>query len=149
MHRKAPDPVIVSVGYQDRSIDDFVRLLTSHGVATLLDVRLNPISRKKGFSKTALREALDVVGIEYIHHRPLGNPKDNRDGYRAGLPSARSRYVEHLADVGEDAMDDLVERASGGRVAVMCYEREHGECHRSEVISAAVSRLPRLGVRTV
>ncbi|MDR1430587.1 MAG: DUF488 domain-containing protein, partial [Propionibacteriaceae bacterium] len=50
----------------------------------LVDVRQTPISRKRGLSKTALGAALSEAGIDYIHLRELGNPRDNRDGYRQG-----------------------------------------------------------------
>jgi len=49
---------IVSIGYEGRSLDEFVQALKGHRVDVLIDVRLTPISRKKGFSKTALSEAL-------------------------------------------------------------------------------------------
>ena len=44
---------IVSIGYEKRSIEDLIDLLVDNAVELLVDVRLNPISRKKGFSKTA------------------------------------------------------------------------------------------------
>ena len=62
---------IVSVGYEGRQIDDFVAGLQRAGVRTVADVRLNAISRKPGFSKTRLRDALAAVGIGYVHMRSL------------------------------------------------------------------------------
>ena len=38
----------------------------------MLDVRKNPISRKKGFSKKSLHQNLTRLGVEYIHIRSLG-----------------------------------------------------------------------------
>lgn len=58
----------------------------------LVDVRLTPLSRKPRLSKTKLAAALADVGIEYVHHRALGNPKDNRAGFREGQPASRARY---------------------------------------------------------
>ena len=47
-----PDrPTIVSIGYEQRDVSELIGLLKANGVVTLVDVRLNPISRKKGFSK--------------------------------------------------------------------------------------------------
>jgi hypothetical protein len=42
------------------------------------------LSRKKGFSKTALRERLEAEGIAYFHFVELGDPKPGRDAARAG-----------------------------------------------------------------
>ena len=61
-----------------------VATLREAGVQRLVDVRKFPSSRRRGFSKTALAAALDAAGIEYVHARALGNPKPNRDLWRAG-----------------------------------------------------------------
>ncbi|MCY3786821.1 MAG: DUF488 domain-containing protein [bacterium] len=45
---------IVSVGYQGRTVDQLIDVLRGGGVEVLVDVRLNPISRKPGFSKKPL-----------------------------------------------------------------------------------------------
>ena len=84
-------PEIVSIGYEGRDVEALIRQLQSLRVDVLVDVRLNPISRKRGMSKVALREALEAHGIRYVHHRELGNPKDNRDGYRSGDHAAYRR----------------------------------------------------------
>ena len=47
-------PTIVSIGYEQRDVSELIGLLKANGVVTLVDVRLNPISRKKGFSKKSL-----------------------------------------------------------------------------------------------
>ncbi len=57
----------VSVGYQSRTIAEVVDLLVEAGVDILVDVRLNAISRKKGFSKSALASAMRKADIEYRH----------------------------------------------------------------------------------
>ena len=47
-------PTIVSVGYQGRSVNELIDVLRHGDVEVLVDVRLNPISRKPGFSKNPL-----------------------------------------------------------------------------------------------
>ena len=108
------------------------------GVSRLVDVRLNPISRKPGLSKTALRHALAEAGIDYEHRRELGNPKANRAGF-AGAPTelttARSIF-KTLLDRPE-ADKALNELAASGRtelVALLCYEADQRRCHRDVVL---------------
>ncbi len=132
----------VSIGYQGRSVDELVALLVGAGVDVLVDVRLNAISRKKGFSKTALAAALGAAGIEYRHERTLGNPKGNRDPFREGVPAARERYLHHLSNGASATHEELVALARSVRVALLCYERDHGECHRSCIIDAAQQTYP-------
>ena len=128
---------IVSIGYERRDLGVLVDLLTENGVLILVDVRLNPVSRKKGFSKNALASALGEAGIEYRHERELGNPKDNRDPFRRGLESARQRYLRHLHNGASSVYERLLDLASSSRIALLCYERDHDECHRSCILDAA------------
>ncbi|WP_258081414.1 DUF488 domain-containing protein [Nocardia nova] len=61
---------LFTVGYEGRRADELVMLLAEAGVATVVDVRLTPISRKPGLSKTKLSAALAEAGIRYVHLRP-------------------------------------------------------------------------------
>jgi len=133
---------IVSIGYERRSIDELVAELVGADVDVLVDVRLNAISRKKGFSKTALANGLSQVGIRYVHQRELGNPKDNREDFRRGEPAARQRYRHHLDNGAGDSYRRVVELAHESRIAVFCYEREHSECHRSCILERAQRENP-------
>lgn len=134
-----PAPHLVSIGYEGRSVEDLVRALELQDVQVLVDVRLNPISRKKGLSKTALSHALAAAGIRYVHHRELGNPKDNRDGYRLGRADARERFSEVLdSDAATAALRHVSELLENGAVALLCFERDHSQCHRAQVADAVL-----------
>jgi uncharacterized protein (DUF488 family) len=139
----------VGVGYEGQDIEHFINDLASWGIDTLVDVRLNPISRKRGFSKNSLREALEARGINYRHEPALGNPKDNRDGYSehgtdAGA-AARARYTERLStDDAEQAMDEVAAIASRAHVALMCFEASELHCHRREALKELNERLSAL-----
>lgn len=122
---------IVSAGYEGRSIEDFVRVLKRHRVELVVDVRLNAVSRKRGFSKTALTAALAAAGIEYRHETELGNPPENRDAFRAGRPAARDYYRRHLENGAAASVQAIVDLVAHTRIALLCFEREHTECHRS------------------
>jgi uncharacterized protein (DUF488 family) len=136
---------LVSVGYEGRSLDDFVAGLVEQGVTRLVDVRLTPISRKKGFSKTALGSALAAQGIDYEHRRELGNPKENRAGFwgSAGeLDRARSHYAGLLSrPASAEALEALAESAAREVVAVLCFEADEHRCHRQVVVEALRPRL--------
>ena len=105
--------------------------MVRHSIQIVIDVRLNPISRKKGFSKKALSEVLDAEEIEYRHERELGNPQENRSPFRNGYQSARDSYKNHLKNGAVEAFSSLVESALANRVALLCLERDHLSCHRS------------------
>lgn len=132
---------IYSVGYEGFTLSAFVDRLRAARVDTVVDVRLNPISRKPGFSKKRLAEALGEAGIQYIHERGLGNPADNREDFRSGDGEAgRERLRQLLAEDGDEAIGRLVDLASTQRVAVLCVERERHRCHREVITDLAVER---------
>jgi uncharacterized protein (DUF488 family) len=136
---------LVSVGYEGREARELIDHLRSLDVSVVVDVRLNAISRKRGLSKTALREALEEAGIDYVHLRALGNPRENRDEYRAGSTAARRRFRRLLdSNDGAAAIEHIIRLAVGRIVAVLCFEAEHEECHRASVIDAVVERQPRV-----
>ncbi|MGX7829813.1 DUF488 domain-containing protein [Actinokineospora sp. 24-640] len=128
----------IGVGYEGRNLEGFVADLVAAGVGVLADVRHMPLSRKRGFSKTALSTALEDAGIGYVHLRALGNPKANRAGFGgnpAELDRARANYRSLLAEpMAKDAVAELVELARGGLVAVMCFEADERRCHRDVVL---------------
>lgn len=127
---------IVSVGYEGRTIEDFVSDLQQAGVQTVADVRLNAISRKAGFSKTRLREALAAAGIDYRHMRSLGNAKENRQPFWDGrVDEGRRVFRESLqAPTAEESLEELSELARDQVVAIFCFERDVEKCHRKVII---------------
>lgn len=131
---------IVSVGYEGRTIEGFVDELVRAGVKTVADVRLNAISRKAGFSKTRLRDALAAAGIEYRHMRSLGNAKENRSPFWDGrVEEGRRVFGEALqAPEAESSLDELSALVRDQVVAVLCFESDVEKCHRKVIIDKVV-----------
>jgi len=135
---------LVGVGYEGRTIGELVSDLVGRGVSRLVDVRLTPISRKPGFSKTALSQALTDAGIDYEHRPELGNPKTNRPGFAgppAELAEARAIFAALLHRPGSDeALDALAGVARHELVALLCFEADERRCHRDVVLQEARHR---------
>lgn len=143
----AAGATLVSIGYEGKTAADLVAQLIAQDVQVLVDVRLTPLSRKPGLSKTRLAEALAAVGIAYVHHRALGNPKSNREGFRAGEPESRARYRDVLdTAAATDALAHLSELLDGGVVALLCFEHDHAECHREIVVHRLLEARPNAAV---
>ena len=132
---------MIGIGYEGLSVDQLVARLQADGVEVLVDVRLTPLSRKPGFSKRALSEALSAAGIRYAHDRRLGNPKDNRAAYAhassdAGA-TARAHYLELINNGdGAAAIRELAALSAERTVAVLCFEADQAHCHREQIIAA-------------
>lgn len=132
--------MLVTLGYEGRSASDVVTTLVRHGVDVLIDVRLTPVSRKPGLSKSALAEALAEAGIEYRHRRELGNPSDNREAFaHPGAPreQARDRFRARLNNGSRDALLEVASLARASHVALLCYERQPKSCHRDVIVEEA------------
>lgn len=136
----------MSIGYQQRTADELVDTLLEHGVELLVDVRLNPISRKPGFSKKSLTAALEAAGIAYRHERDLGNPQDNREGFRKGVGEAWNRYEQHLGNEAASALRRVIDDTRTTTIALLCLEQDPETCHRSAVTDALQRDLPDLEV---
>lgn len=120
-------------GYEGRSLEAFLNTLLQAGVTVLCDVRRNPLSRKYGFSKSALTQVCAVLGIRYEHVPELGIASEERRGLASSDDYTRlfARYMKTTLP-GAAAM--LTRIASwvlqGEAVALLCLERAPQECHR-------------------
>ncbi|MEV0301345.1 DUF488 family protein, N3 subclade [Streptomyces prasinus] len=135
-------PGLWSAGYEGRDIDSFVTSLLDAQIGMVADVRLTPISRKPGFSKTRLGQALGEAGIEYTHLRGLGNPKENRAPFWEGrITEGRARFRTLLrCEAAQSDLDELAGHALQSRVAVLCFEKDEERCHRQVVLQTIRKR---------
>ena len=138
---------LYTVGYEGRTLDELLQQLIAARVQRLVDVRELPLSRRRGFSKTAFSQALAAVGIEYVHIKSLGNPKANRDRYRSGdVQGGAEVFRRRLDDEVQEALLDLESSLDGDTACLMCFERDHTVCHRDVIVDAIRERRPGLSV---
>jgi len=133
---------IYTIGYEGASLDLFLDRLHRLHVQIVVDVRDVPLSRKPGFSKTALSTALRAMGLRYVHIRELGCPKSIRDLHRSnGDWEAYTRaFMAHLRKQGK-AVRELAQTCARNRAALLCYEADPDQCHRTYVARAVSSIL--------
>lgn len=130
--------VLFTIGYEGRKPDEFLQTLQREGVKVVVDVRALPLSRRKGFSKTPLREALAREGIEYVHVRAAGNPfRAEKDDIAACL----RHFSQHLSNHPE-VIDEVEVVVEGRKAALLCMERDSKQCHRGVLARSMVRRLP-------
>ncbi len=145
--------VLYTIGYQGSAISDFLATLEAVGIDLLIDVRDVPISRKPGFSKTALSGWLETCDIEYLHLRGLGDPKPGRIAAREGrYDDFRQIFGMHLkSSAAQTDMRRGLDAASQRMACLLCFERDHTHCHRcivaEQMARRAEFRLVHLGVQ--
>ena len=129
---------VFTIGYEGATVGEFLQALTDAGVKRVIDVRAVPNSRRPGFSKTPLRNALAEEGIDYVHLRALGTPADGRAAARAGRHEDLIRIYAGQLELPEAIAEgaQMVDLASEKPSAVLCYERDPAGCHRTLLLSA-------------
>lgn len=127
---------LFTIGYEGVTQADFLATLSAARVAQVIDVRALPLSRRPGFSKTALRGALAEASIRYVHMKPLGTPAEGREAARKGRMAELERIY-----AGQLALPEALAAAAQLRAlvaespsALLCYERDPAGCHRSLLI---------------
>ena len=63
-------PQLFTIGYEGADPDRFVTALKGAGVAAIADVRAVALSRKRGFSKNALRKSAIATSSNLARRRP-------------------------------------------------------------------------------
>jgi uncharacterized protein (DUF488 family) len=133
-----PQRHVFTIGYEGTDLASFLAKLASAGIRQVIDVRELPLSRKRGFSKSALAAALAESGVRYIHLRDLGDPKPGREAARRGdHPDFLRIYTRHLKGMAaQTALAEANRQATAVRSCLLCFERDHDGCHRSIVADA-------------
>lgn len=127
--------MLYTIGYERSSLSDFIATLRLTGVNVLADIRDRAQSRRPGFSKSALSEALNKANIQYIHLKELGDPKEGREAARRGdFGEFRRVFSKVMAsDEANSAVLKIAELLKESNVCLMCYERDEKTCHRKIV----------------
>lgn len=126
---------LATIGYESAPQARVIEALKAAGVEVLIDVRAVAASRRAGFSKGVLSSSLQEAGIDYVHLRELGTPKEGRMAARRGrIAEMRQIFEAHLAEpAAQLQLAQAIEIARGRRAALLCYEADHKGCHRSIV----------------
>jgi len=139
--------MLATIGYERASVEEFVGTLKAARVSLVADVRDRAQSRRNGFSKTSLSQRLQTEGIHYIHLRELGDPKEGRIAARSGEMAKFKRIYSRVIRTPEAkrALDKIVELMDTYNVCLMCYERNHTDCHRT-IISYCITEMTEIDV---
>ena len=132
---------IFTIGYEGTTVPEFVAALENAGVERVIDVRALPLSRRPGFSKSALRAALEEAGIEYVHLKALGTPSEGRTAARAGRHADMARIYAGQLELPEAIAQSalMLELAKEKASALLCMERGPAHCHRTLLLNAVAS----------
>jgi uncharacterized protein (DUF488 family) len=129
---------IFTIGYEGATVAEVLAALERAGVRRVIDVRGLPLSRRPGFSKTPLSGALAEAGIGYVHLKALGTPAEGRAAARAGRQADLERIYSGQLELAEAIAQSaqMLALAEEAPSALLCFEREPAECHRTLLLDA-------------
>ena len=135
---------ISTIGHSTRPVEEFIRILTDHGIQELIDIRTIPRSRHNPqFNRENLPSSLASAGISYRHMPGLGGLRRPRaDSINTGWRNASFRgFADYMQTLEfKSNLEGLIERGTGVRVAIMCAEAVPWRCHRSLISDALAAR---------
>lgn len=128
---------IWTIGHSTHTLDEFTAMLHAFGIATLVDIRTFPGSRRyPHFNKKSLENSLPEKGVRYIHMVELGGRrKPVKDSHHTAWKNEGFRgYADYMETTEfKQGIKRLEEMAYEQNTAYMCSEAVWWSCHRSLV----------------
>lgn len=135
---------IYTIGHSNRSIADFLKMLTAFRIEKIIDVRTIPRSRHNPqYNQKELRRVLAKAKIKYEQIKELGGlRRAKRNSINLGWRNVAFRgfadYMETLSFwQGIEKLEKIVRKY---RAAIMCAEALPWRCHRSLIADALVKK---------
>ena len=141
---------LFTIGYEGRSIDEYLNLLIKNNIKILIDVRKNPISRKYGFSKKSLQKTTKNLEIEYLHTPELGITSLLRQNLNTEEDYKKLFlfYTKKILSLKKTELKQIVLILNRKkRAALTCFEFNPSFCHRNCISSFLKKANPELNIK--
>ena len=128
---------IYSIGFTQKTAEQFFGLLKEAGIRRLMDVRLNNVSQLAGFSK---RDDLAfflraILGAEYVHEPLLAPTQEMLDAYKKQKGNWDDYALEFSALIRARQIERHLDKKSFLQpTALLCSEPKAENCHRRLVL---------------
>lgn len=126
---------LYTIGYEGKKFEQYLNELIEEDIKVLVDVRKNAHSMKYGFSKNTLKNAVENLGIQYIHIPNLGIESENRQTLQT--KEDYDRLFKEYEKTFKSKIDDLQYLhnliLNEQRVAITCFENDVSYCHRGVI----------------
>jgi uncharacterized protein (DUF488 family) len=135
---------VFTIGHSNRPWIEFLKLLRTHGIQRVIDVRSIPASRHNPqFNRAVLAAKLRSARIAYVHLPKLGGRRRAKpDSPNMGWRNSSFRgYADYMQTAEFQAgLDRAIQLATKKKTALMCAEAVPWRCHRSLIADALLVR---------
>lgn len=131
--------ILFTIGYEGISLEEYLNRLLKHDVKVLVDVRMNPLSMKFGFSKTLLKRYCESLDIKYMHFPNLGIQSEQRQSLNSQGDYDKLFAVyrkENLTKTKGEQQVLIKLLQENKRIALTCFEADICQCHRKHLADA-------------
>lgn len=130
--------------------DDFIKLIKSHGIDCIVDVRSTPYSQYASqFNEAEIKYALKQEGIVYIYMgKEFGARRDDTALYdKDGRLNFEKTAESQLFKSGMERIKQGVKK--GYTIALMCTEKDPMDCHRCILVGREINNLENCSVENI
>jgi uncharacterized protein (DUF488 family) len=141
---------VYSIGFTQKTAEQFFGLLKERGIRRLLDVRLNNVSQLAGFAK---RENLkyflhEICDADYLHEPLLAPTQEMLDAYKKKKGIWQEYERQFLSLMADRKIEKKLDRALFSTPTVLlCSEPEPEHCHRRLVLEYLRDKWGNLDIR--
>jgi uncharacterized protein (DUF488 family) len=122
---------IFTIGFAQKSAEDFFRLLVSSKVRQLIDVRLNNKSQLAGFANGKhLPYFLKIHGIAYFYKPEMAPTKQLLDDYKKHKATWEQYEVEYRKILSQREISKAIDWQLFNNSVLLCSEPFAERCHR-------------------
>ncbi|MEZ4525062.1 MAG: DUF488 domain-containing protein [Desulfobacterales bacterium] len=123
---------LFTIGFTQRSAENFFSALSSARVKRVADVRLNNVSQLAGFAKREdLRWFLKTIcGADYLHLPELAPSQEILEAYKKNKGLWAVYEKDFLQLMAERKAEQTLSGILSDRDCLLCSEKEPEKCHR-------------------
>jgi uncharacterized protein (DUF488 family) len=131
---------LYTIGYGNRTLENFISLLQKYDIKILVDVRTTPFSRfRPQFNKLSIMRTLLDKNIQYVHKGAElgGKPAETENViYEVyNIYQEKRKSIQYLQ--GISFLEQGLEM--GCKIAIMCCELDYKNCHRYSLVGEDIS----------
>lgn len=131
-YRGALHSFVVSVGFDGLTFEKFSSILCTYQIKYVIDIRISPLFRGKGFSNEVVEHELLLRDISYIHFPQASNPFVDENFEQSVLVTKYAQYLEGRKDIVEAIIKIMLE----GPILLLSWTSKHKNSERDVLINS-------------
>lgn len=123
--------ILYTIGFSQKSAEDFFKTLKSNNVIRLIDIRLNNKSQLAGFTNVKhLPYFLKIHDIEYLYRPDFAPSKELLNGYKNKSISWQEYEIEYSKILIQRNIIEKIDWNIFKDSVLLCSEQTAEQCHR-------------------